>query len=236
MKSFKRYLGEAIETPYTKYIESFYQAVKDTHNVLLVGNLKVFTPKTGYPGYEPGKLITSGVQGDEPAGPVALLKWVRTNPMPPNLYFIPICSPESYVNKTHFDDAGRNVNLEIPNNPSVEIHHLVHASNNLLPVMCAEGYLSCQEDPKRDVAYLLVWKNHEVLVRKMLDILGKDFQLMDGDGVNIGGTINDNTTLGAYCVELGASFGLTIETPVENATLAKRVNAQIQLISEFVKV
>jgi hypothetical protein len=70
----------------------------------------------------------------------------------------------------------------------------------------------------------------------MLDILGKDFQLMDGDGINIGGTTDDNTTLGAYCVELGASFGLTIETPVENATLAKRVNAQIQLISEFVKV
>ena len=54
-------------------------------------------------------MITSGIQGDEPAGPISLLEWVEVNKVPSNIFIIPIVSAESYLNKTHFDDSGKNV-------------------------------------------------------------------------------------------------------------------------------
>ena len=62
-------------TPYMEYVNKFSQAVKDTHVKNKIGDIDVFFPikETN----KPTKLITSGLQGDEPAGPIALLKWVQ---------------------------------------------------------------------------------------------------------------------------------------------------------------
>jgi hypothetical protein len=233
MKSFKERLHEAIELSYEQFIDEFYQAVKETHTKTYVGRIVVFIPKSS--NYKSGKLITSGVQGDEPAGPKALLKWVKANKVPFNIYFIPILSPESYSNKTHFDDSGKNVNLEIPQNPSREISNLIQ-SDGFLKIMSKGGYLSCQEDPKRDVAYLLVWKNNKVLASRFLKILGDNFKLQTGNGIRIGSEIEDNTTLGAYCAELGAPFSITIETPVKNTDLGKRIDTQVKMIDKFINL
>jgi|TARA_B100001964_G_C14194704_1_gene582769 poly-gamma-glutamate synthesis protein (capsule biosynthesis protein) len=223
------------KAPYEKFIDEFYQAIKDTHNITNVGRIKVFIPKSS--NYKPGKLITSGVQGDEPAGPKALLNWVKANKVPSNVYFIPILSPESYLNKTHFNNSGRNVNLEIPHNSSREISNLIQ-SDGFLKIMSKGGYLSCQEDPKRDVAYLLVWKNNKVLASRFLKILGDNFKLREDsdEGIRTKDMIEDNTTLGAYCAELGAPFSITIETPVKNTDLGKRIDTQVKMIDKFINL
>ena len=140
-------------------------------------------------------------------------------------------SAESYLNKTHFDDSGKNVNLNIPNNPADEIKELINSA--LLQSISAGGYLSCQEDPKRDAGYLLVWKDNKELVQNFLETIKSNFKL-HGDGV-LDSTIDDNETLGNYCAKLGAPFSITTETPVINTSINKRVDAQVSMIAKFVE-
>ena len=229
MEKFKSF----VQNSYRDYIIKFSLAVKDTHVKNKFGKVDVFIPKQET--NQKNKLITSGLQGDEPAGPMGLLKWVQSNKASSNIFFIPIVSAESYLNKTHFDNSGKNVNLGIPNDPSYEIQELLNS--NLLQKMSSGGFLSCQEDPHRDASYLMVWKHNEELVQDFLKILGDNFKIRSDsdDGVRTLDVIEDNTTLGNYCVELGAPFSITIETPVINTTMIKRVDAQVSMITKFVE-
>ena len=225
METFKSFA----QNSYQNYISKFYSFIKDTHNKKKIGAVDVFYPKQK--SKQPNRLITSGIQGDEPAGPISLLEWVEVNKVPSNIFIIPIVSAESYLNKTHFDDSGKNVNLNIPNNPADEIKELINSA--LLQSISAGGYLSCQEDPKRDAGYLLVWKDNKELVQNFLETIKSNFKL-HGDGV-LDFTINDNETLGNYCAKLGAPFSITTETPVINTSINKRVDAQVSMIAKFVE-
>ena len=220
-------------TPYMEYVNKFSQAVKDTHVKNKIGDIDVFFPikETN----KPTKLITSGVQGDEPAGPIALLKWVQSNKSPSNIIFIPILSQESYVNKTHFDNSGLNVNHKIPYDPSYEIKELINPL--LIKKMSSGGFLSCQEDPNRDASYIMVWKNNNELIKSFLEILEDNFKIrVDSDnGVRTSDVIKELDTLGNYCAKLGAPFSITTETPVINTSINKRVDAQVSMIAKFVE-
>ena len=220
-------------TPYMEYVNKFSQAVKDTHVKNKIGDIDVFFPikETN----KPTKLITSGLQGDEPAGPIALLKWVQSNKSPSNIIFIPILSQESYVNKTHFDNSGLNVNHKIPYDPSYEIKELINPL--LIKKMSSGGFLSCQEDPNRDASYIMVWKNNNELIKSFLEILEDNFKIrVDSDnGVRTSDVIKELDTLGNYCAKLGAPFSIATETPVINTNINKRVDAQVSMITKFVE-
>ena len=222
-------------TPYMEYINKFSQAVKDTHVKNKIGDIDVFFPikETN----KPTKLITSGLQGDEPAGPIALLKWVESNKSPSNIIFIPIVSAESYLNKTHFDNSDLNVNHKIPYDPTYEMEKLVNS--NELKKMCSGGFLACHEDPYRDESYLLVWKNNDKLVESLLEILNDNFKIRSDSDDGVRRThdmkLKESETLGNYCAKLGAPFSIATETPVINTNINKRVDAQVSMITEFVE-
>ena len=101
--------------------------------------------------------------------------------------------------------------------------------------MCSGGFLSCQEDPKRDESYLMVWKHNEELVESFLEILNDNFKIRSDsdDGVRIADVIEESKTLGNYCAKLGASVSITIETPVINTNIQKRVDAQVSMITKL---
>ena len=219
--------------PYMEYMNKFSKAIKDTHVKNKIGEVDVFLPRVET--NKPTKLITSGVQGDEPAGPIALLKWVQSNKSPSNIIFIPILSQESYVNKTHFDNSGLNVNHKIPYDPSYEIKELINPL--LIKKMSSGGFLSCQEDPNRDASYIMAWKNNNELIKSFLEILEDNFKIrVDSDnGVRTSDVIEELDTLGNYCAKLGAPFSITTETPVINTSINKRVDAQVLMITKFVE-
>ena len=222
-------------TPYMEYINKFSQAVKNTHVKNKIGDIDVFFPikETN----KPTKLITSGLQGDEPAGPIALLKWVESNKSPSNIIFIPIVSAESYLNKTHFDNSDLNVNHKIPYDPTYEMEKLVNS--NKLKKMCSGGFFACHEDPYRDESYLLVWKNNDELVESLLEILNDNFKIRSDsdDGVRRAHDmkLKESETLGNYCAKLGAPFSISTETPVINTNIKKRVDVQMSMITKFVE-
>jgi hypothetical protein len=225
MEKFKSFT----QNPYKNYMVKFSLAVKDTHIKNNFGPVDVFVPRQET--NQPNKLITSGLQGDEPAGPLALLEWVKSNEAPSNVFFIPIVSTESYLNKTHFDNSGKNVNLGIPDDPAYEVKDLINPT--LLQKMSFGGFLSCQEDFNKDESYLIIWKHNEKLVQDFLEILKDNFKIY-GDGM-LGSNIDNNATIGNYCAKLGAPFSITIETPVINTSITKRVDAQVSMITKFVE-
>jgi hypothetical protein len=66
-----------------------------------------------------------------------------------------------------------------------------------------------------------------------LEILKDNFKIY-GDGM-LGSNIDNNATIGNYCAKLGAPFSITIETPVINTSITKRVDAQVSMITKFVE-
>ena len=213
----------------------FEEATKDTHRLEKIGDehkiLVPIEPDTT----RPSQLVVSGHQGDEPAGVQGLLQWCKERKVPSHVRIIPVISEESYANGTHFDDDGQNPNLDLPSHASDELESLIEESERLAEI-CAGGYLSCQEDPKRGMGYLLVWKNggKHKMISKMLDEIKSRFPVHK-NGLVGGDEIEDRTTLGAFCADLGARMAITIETPVEGFSLPERVSCQMSILDLFVR-
>ena len=228
-RSFKQHIN------LSNLYSQFEDATKDTHRLEKIGDEhKILVP------IEPdttrsSQLVVSGHQGDEPAGVQGLLQWCKERDVPSHIRIIPVISEESYVNGTHFDDDGQNPNLGLPSHASDELESLIEESERLMEIS-AGGYLSCQEDPERGMGYLLVWKNggKHKMISEMLDEIKSRFPVHKNGLVN-GDEIEDRTTLGAFCVDLGARMALTVETPVEGFSLPDRVACHMSILDLFVR-
>lgn len=213
----------------------FEDATRDTHRFENIGDdhkiLVPIEPDTS----RPSQLVVSGHQGDEPAGVQGLLRWCKERDIPSHIRIIPVISEESYVNGTHFDDDGQNPNLGLPSHASDELESLIEESERLAEIS-AGGYLSCQEDPTREMGYLLVWKNggKHKMISEMLGEIKSRFPVHK-NGLVSGDEIEDRTTLGALCVDLGARMAITTETPANGFPLPDRVDCQMSILDLFVR-
>lgn len=219
----------------SKIYSAFEVATKNTHRFDTIGEHSILVPITPDESQKP-KLIVSGHQGDEPAGVGGLLEWCnRTDEVPSHIRIIPIISEESYINGTHNDDGGQNPNLELPSHAADELEPLIEESRELARI-CKGGYLSCQEDPDREMGYLLVWKNGGK--HKMIDAMLKEMSSrfpIHKNGLVKGDEIEDRTTLGAFCVDLGAKMAITTETPGQGFSLPERIECQVSILDLFVQ-
>lgn len=208
----------------------FENAVRKTHQKIKFGDTYIFRPIS--PSLENSLLITAGVQGDEPAGWVAMLEWAQSTTVPNNVYMIPIMSVESYENGSHYDHDGENTNHNIPKNPSNEMENILDNEKELKK-MTRGGFLSLQEDPNRSEGYLFIWKDNSDLSSRLLDIMSSHFQIYE-DGIL--GLEDDQGMFGEYAVRtLNTPNAYTTETPVLENSLEKRVKAQVEIIRAVVE-
>ncbi len=228
MKTLSRYLRE--ERSIEKYLDEFESAVQSTHKKEKFGDTVLFSPIE--PSLENSLLITAGVQGDEPAGWVALRRWAKTGKIPNNVFVIPVMSFESFENETHYDDEGQNVNHDIPKDPSDEMKNIIDKKDELRK-MSKNGFLSLQEDPNRSEGYLFVWKDNSGIAKNLLEIMKSHFSIYE-DGII--GLEDDQGMFGEYAVRtLDTPNAFTTETQVLENSLSKRVQAQVEMIQEFVR-
>ena len=72
------------------------------------------------------------------------------------------------------------------------------------------------------------------MISEMLDEIKSRFPVHKNGLVN-GDEIENRTTLGAFCVDLGARMALTVETPVEGFSLPDRVACHMSILDLFVR-
>ena len=169
MKSFKSFISDTDDVV-EQYLQEFERAVVQTHQRVDLNSHTFFVPLQ-FNESLPNKLIASALQGDEPAGWMGLLEFVKNNkPANANVSYLPIFSKETFRSGLHEDDAKRNPNHHIPYNPSRETARLLAVKERWLP-LASGGFLDLHEDPWRGEGYAFVWSDTGDLGSRMVGLI-----------------------------------------------------------------
>jgi hypothetical protein len=229
MKSFKSFISDTDDVV-EQYLQEFERAVVQTHQRVDLNSHTFFVPLQ-FDESLPNKLIASALQGDEPAGWMGLLEFVKNNkPTNANVSYLPIFSKETFRSGLHEDDAKRNPNHHIPYNPSRETARLLAVKERWLP-LASGGFLDLHEDPWRGEGYAFVWSDTGDLGDRMVGLIEGYFSLFEGGRIER----DDQGMIGDYLASLGVTPSVTSETPVLGEDLDKRVGVNVEIIKEFLK-
>jgi len=229
MKSFKSFISDTDDVV-EQYLQEFERAVVQTHQRVDLNSHTFFVPLQ-FDESLPNKLIASALQGDEPAGWMGLLEFVKNNkPANANVSYLPIFSKETFRSGLHEDDAKRNPNHHIPYNPSRETARLLAVKERWLP-LASGGFLDLHEDPWRGEGYAFVWSDTGDLGSRMVGLIEGYFSLFEGGRIEC----DDQGMIGDYLASLGVSPCVTSETPVLGEDLEKRVGVNVEIIKEFLR-
>jgi hypothetical protein len=229
MKSFKSFISDTDDVV-EQYLQEFERAVVQTHQRVDLNSHTFFVPLQ-FNESLPNKLIASALQGDEPAGWMGLLEFVKNNkPANANVSYLPIFSKETFRSGLHEDDAKRNPNHHIPYNPSRETARLLAVKERWLP-LASGGFLDLHEDPWRGEGYAFVWSDTGDLGDRMVGLIEGYFSLFEGGRIER----DDQGMIGDYLASLGVTPSVTSETPVLGEDLDKRVGVNVEIIKEFLK-
>jgi hypothetical protein len=229
MKSFKSFISDTDDVV-EQYLQEFERAVVQTHQRVDLNSHTFFVPLK-FNESLPNKLIASALQGDEPAGWMGLLEFVKNNkPANANVSYLPIFSKETFRSGLHEDDAKRNPNHHIPYNPSRETARLLAVKERWLP-LASGGFLDLHEDPWRGEGYAFVWSDTGDLGSRMVGLIEGYFPLFEGGRIER----DDQGMIGDYLASLGVTPSVTSETPVLGEDLDKRVGVNVEIIKEFLK-
>ena len=229
MKSFKSFISDTDDVV-EQYLQEFERAVVQTHQRVDLNSHTFFVPLQ-FNESLPNKLIASALQGDEPAGWMGLLEFVKNNkPANANVSYLPIFSKETFRSGLHEDDAKRNPNHHIPYNPSRETARLLAVKERWLP-LASGGFLDLHEDPWRGEGYAFVWSDTGDLGSRMVGLIEGYFPLFEGGRIER----DDQGMIGNYLASLGVTPSVTSETPVLGEDLDKRVGVNVEIIKEFLK-
>ena len=229
MGQFRSFLKESTNNV-EDYLTEFGNAVVKTHQRVKIGGKDFFVPYRFKPNC-PNKMISACWQGDEPAGWLGLLEYVKKfNPENANVTYMPVASKEVFESGEHEDNRGENPNHNIPNNPSHETRMLLQSIRRWLPY-AAHGFLDLHEDPWRSEGYIFLWSDCKGLGSRLVHLLSKNFPLHKG-GVIIQ---DDQGMMGDYLSKLGVQPCVTTETPVKGFDLQHRVTVNVQMIMEFLR-
>ena len=229
MKSFKSFISDTDDVV-EQYLQEFERAVVQTHQRVDLNSHTFFVPLQ-FNESLPNKLIASALQGDEPAGWMGLLEFVKNNkPANANVSYLPIFSKETFRSGLHEDDAKRNPNHHIPYNPSRETARLLAVKERWLP-LASGGFLDLHEDPWRGEGYAFVWSDTGDLGSRMVGLIEGYFPLFEGGRIER----DDQGMIGDYLASLGVTPSVTSETPVLGEDLEKRVGVNVEIIKEFLK-
>jgi hypothetical protein len=225
MKTFGDHLDQYRR--YEEEIQEFANYTRNTHIIRELGSVDnniiyLFESKTS-----DGTLISSGWQGDEPAG------WEAAKILCKNFSnssYIPYVSPACFKSRQHRNDYGKNVDREWPNPTTGEGKILKSCSEDLVR-LSSKCWLSLQEDPKRFISYFYSW-NVPIELEEAIEIgIKKHFPLTEGAKHSA-----KEGMFGGFIVESGSSMAIQLETPADGSyTISKRADCLVDVVSTIMK-
>lgn len=219
----------------------------------------VMTRRPGLPStLGPKILITAGIHGEEQAGPMALLKWIKevdeVTLAKANVSFIPIVNSYGFVNKKRYGVSGVPTNggfgSHKTQDPSPEGQLIVNNIGILRP-LAEHGFMALHEDVTIKESYLYTMEHSgepTSITKALRKELSKFFPKVY-DGIAY---VGPTEKIGPMCkkglvynffdesieslmFQLGVPVCAVPETP-GMAPLKKRVEAQVAMINKFLEL
>ena len=219
MKTFGDHFDQTRQ--YEQEITEFTYLTKDTHTQRELGSVDgnsiyLFESKSSN-----GIMITSGWQGDEPAGWIACKTLCKQLP---SVSFIPYVSPACFKTRQHRNDYGRNVDRGWPEVLTPE-GKVLQANISELVRLSKNGLVSLHEDPKRFISYFYGW-NLSSETEEIIQIkLKKHFPLTE-DAKH---TPPDRGLFSEYMISKGIKAAVQLETPADGSyTISVRRDCLIE--------
>lgn len=225
MKSFTDYQDQ--KRNYEIEINEFCYLTQKTHNIVEIGiyeDLPVFLFESKNSNET---LVTSGWQGDEPAG------WCAAKVLCtrfPQTSFIPFVSPACFLTRQHRNYEGKNVDRGWP---EIKTQEGMILQSNLyrLITLGRECFLSLQEDPKRFTSYFYAWNESNEIADIVQRKLTEHFSLSENS--------KTSPPKGLFCehmVKHGCKMAIQTETPADGSfTLSKRIDCQVAVVEAVIK-
>lgn len=214
MKSFGEHLE--LTRKYEEEISQFSYITRDTHRIVELGSVDGDTIYLFEATESDGTMVTSGWQGDEPAGwetaKRLAVKFARTS-------FIPYVSPACFKTGEHRNYYGKNVDRGYPEATTGESKILL-ANLDRISSLSQKLFLSLQEDAKRFVPYYYSWATPVEIEEIIETTIKRHFPLTE----QLKYTAHEGM-FGGFIVESGAQMAVQLETPADGSyTIARRVD------------
>lgn len=223
MKSFADHYDQIRN--YEIEIQQFSYLTRTTHTPVKLGevyntSIWLFESKT-----PKGVLITSGWQGDEPAGWQASKILCQSLP---TVSFIPFVSPICFLNRQHKNYQGKNIDRGWPEAETSEGKILQNNISDIVRLgeLC---FISLQEDRNRFIPYFYGWNQTVELDEMIQRKITEHFPLAKES--------NFGSKEGLFCehaVRNGCKMAVQLETPADGSyTLSKRVDCQVDTVKSL---
>ena len=225
MKTFGDHLDQYRE--YQQEIAEFTYLSRNTHTPIELGvvdgnPIYLFEAKTPN-----GVLVTSGWQGDEPAG------WGASKVLCekfPAVSFLPFASPACFLTRQHKNDYGRNVDRNWPEVVTPEGKVLKSKLKDLVR-LGSRCFVSLQEDGKRFVPYYYGWSITDSMSATIAETLKNHFPTYG----EIEHTPPDRGLFCEYMKDQGCAMAVQIETPADGSyTISQRIGCQVDVVSSLI--
>ncbi len=216
---------------------------------------------TVYDKKKPHILIVAGFHGEEKAGPLTIMKWLESKPIPTkiDLSFLPVVNPVGFNIRQRYNNQNQKTNAgfchpELGDAPSIEGQILL-ANEGILKKLARNGFLSLHEDTTTTEYYMYAYESNgqpSNMAKQIRDVEDRFFKRY-GDG---NGVITDcSTTLypdraivneglvfnlcdGSYedfRMHQGCKHAFATETPGK-LRISKRISANMAIIDSFIKL
>jgi hypothetical protein len=250
--------GQSVDSSdFHSLMKIFHSALPDSHETAILGKIggeavtlarpKQFDPK------KKSILIVGGFHGNEVGGPWGICKFLVSKaeiPSQLNVSFIPVVNPSAMMRSTRYNEWGEEPNEGFfeDNLPlSKEGQVLVNNLPELLK-LSKNGFVTLHENAEQGkyFFYLLQEKMDATLHHIILQTAHPYFNILpngeytysDGqqDEVLNGCVFNQwDGTFEHYLYTKGSDFCITSETPMDDAPLKIRINANASIIASVLK-
>jgi hypothetical protein len=215
---------------------------------------------------KPNLLIVGGFHGEEPAGPLAILKWLETVNSgylkKANLTFLPVVNPIGFNRGTRYARKGQKTNggfcFNVEGCPKYKSKDKLAVEGELLMEnidiileAAKDGVISLHEDVDTDKFYIYDFgtavrpgsfskaiRDEESKFFEMIDNGVKVNEEGDPDSYAINGIVHNHHdgSFEDFLSHKGVKHSLTTETPGLNIGIDKRVDAGVALINKFINL
>jgi len=190
-------------------------------------------------------LIVGGIHGDEPAGPLGLMKFLEQRNSKEILSrlsasFIPVMNVYGFTHDTRTNEGNKDINRNYDNGTPSKEAQVIKNNKDFIFDLASKGFLTLHEDDTKDNFYLYTCGKNQKLFDSLRSVGKKSFGLATGEAndkypIN-NGFVKDVLDDGSFESFLGNNgiIGITTETPTIEK-IDKRIEANRLLINSFLR-
>ncbi|MDD5650638.1 MAG: DUF2817 domain-containing protein [Candidatus Nanoarchaeia archaeon] len=190
-------------------------------------------------------LIVGGIHGDEPAGPLGLMEFLRQRNSKEildrlSVSFLPVMNVYGYIHNTRDNEGNKDINRNYDNGSPSKEAQAIKNNKDFIFNLASKGFLTLHEDITKDKFYLYTCGKNRKLFDSLRAVGKKAFGLATGEANDKypidNGFVKDVLDDGSFESFLGNNgiIGVTTETPTIEK-IDKRIETNRLLVNAFLR-